>query len=63
MDCIVHGVAKSRTQLFQVSNFHFTSSCEQDQALLCRVLKIDQQIFYNPWKADVHVLLLTYSLL
>ena len=46
MDCIVHGVAKSWTRLFQVSDFHFTSFCEQDQALLCRVPKIDQQIYF-----------------
>ena len=28
MDCIVHGVAKSRARL---SDFHFTTSCHTDQ--------------------------------
>ena len=38
MDCIVHGVAKSRTRL---SNFHFLNICNQLQKVF-RVLPLFQ---------------------
>ena len=55
MDCVVHGVAKSRTQL---SDFHFTSFCNKqlpEDALSQRIAQVQEANHTGALKASASV--------